>query len=204
MPRLVRASIFTVNAPKNRQPAIECSSTRALKVWNPSAYTQCTTTGTVKMNAIRPDQRCRPLIQDGAVTPRTFPYMTREEPTWTIVNTIATQAVPPARYEPTEAASVLRRRAPRWLLPTALGVAVLIAAGIMIAVFALKGSPPPPSFLPGETGSPPRRPRSYRPPPRVDPPSSTRVWPVTQLAASDSRNATAPATSSGTPRRLSG
>jgi len=39
-------------------------------------------------------------------------------------------------------------------LPTALGVAVLIAAGIMIAVFALKPSSPPPSFLPGETGSP--------------------------------------------------
>jgi serine/threonine protein kinase len=66
----------------------------------------------------------------------------------------ATQAVSPARYEPTEAASVVRRRTPRWLLPAALGVAVLIAAGIMIAVFALKPSSPPPSFLPGETGSP--------------------------------------------------
>ncbi|HXT94606.1 MAG TPA: serine/threonine-protein kinase [Trebonia sp.] len=66
----------------------------------------------------------------------------------------ATQAVSPARYEPTEAASVVRRRTPRWLLPTALGVAVLIAAGIMIAVFALKPSSPPPSFLPGESGSP--------------------------------------------------
>ena len=66
----------------------------------------------------------------------------------------ATQAVVPARYEPTEAASLVRRRTPRWLLPTALGVAVLIAAGIMIAVFALKPSSPPPSFLPGETGSP--------------------------------------------------
>jgi hypothetical protein len=45
---------------------------------------------------------------------------------------------------------------------------------------------------------------SYRALARVTPPSMTRVWPVIQEASSDSRNATAPATSPGTPRRLSG
>ncbi len=62
--------------------------------------------------------------------------------------------------------------------------------------------------LPSRTGScspgVARQPRSYRPPASVTPPSSTRVWPVIQLAWSDSRNATAPAMSAGTPRRLSG
>jgi len=45
---------------------------------------------------------------------------------------------------------------------------------------------------------------AYRAPVMVTPPSSTSVWPVIQPAASDSRNATAPAMSAGTPRRLSG
>jgi DNA-binding HxlR family transcriptional regulator len=45
---------------------------------------------------------------------------------------------------------------------------------------------------------------AYSPPARVTPPSSTRVWPVIQPAASDSRKATTPAMSAGTPRRLSG
>ena len=44
----------------------------------------------------------------------------------------------------------------------------------------------------------------HTPPVRVTPPSMSRVWPVTQSASSESRKATAPATSSGTPRRLSG
>lgn len=38
----------------------------------------------------------------------------------------------------------------------------------------------------------------------MTPPSSTRVCPVTQAASSESRNAAAPATSAGTPRRWSG
>ena len=41
-------------------------------------------------------------------------------------------------------------------------------------------------------------------PPSVTPPSTTSSWPVIQDASSDSRNATAPAMSSGSPRRLSG
>ena len=63
-----------------------------MKVSNPSAYRQCTATITVMMNAIRPDHRCRPPIQDGAVIHDTFPYMTREEPSWTSANTTATVA----------------------------------------------------------------------------------------------------------------
>jgi serine/threonine protein kinase len=46
-----------------------------------------------------------------------------------------------------------RRRGPRWLLPVVLGIAVVIAAGIAIAL-AISPSPKPPTFLPGETGSP--------------------------------------------------
>ena len=43
-----------------------------------------------------------------------------------------------------------------------------------------------------------------RRPVRVTPPSRTIVWPVSQAASSESRKATAPATSSGTPSRFSG
>src|SRR5690606_7083660 len=46
--------------------------------------------------------------------------------------------------------------------------------------------------------------RQPNPPTSVLPPSRTSVWPVTQLACSDSRNATAAATSSGSPSRPSG
>ena len=49
------------------------------------------------------------------------------------------------------------------------------------------------------------RPRlRHTPPVSVSPPSMTIVWPVTQAASSESRNATTEPTSSGTPSRLSG
>src|SRR6202034_777646 len=92
IPRLVRASNLAVITPKNRQPAIECASTRALHVSNPSAYKHCTAKITVTMNAIRPDHRCRPPIHDGPAIPGTLPYMIREEPSWTSANTTATVA----------------------------------------------------------------------------------------------------------------
>ena len=64
------------------------------------------------------------------------------------------QAVHPGRYIPRAAEpEARRRRGPRWLLPAVLGIAVLIAAGIAIAL-AVSPSPKPPTFLPGETGSP--------------------------------------------------
>jgi serine/threonine protein kinase len=59
---------------------------------------------------------------------------------------------PPSAYAPPAADQVVRRRGPRWLLPVALGIAVLIAAGIAIALL-FSPSPKPPSFLPGESGS---------------------------------------------------
>jgi serine/threonine protein kinase len=70
----------------------------------------------------------------------------------------ATHAVASARYTPPvhtppEPGLVVRRRGPRWLLPVTLSIAVLIAAGIAIAL-AMSPSPKPPTFLPGESGSP--------------------------------------------------
>jgi serine/threonine protein kinase len=62
-------------------------------------------------------------------------------------------AAHPARFTPAATGrAVARRRYPRWLLPVALGIAVVVAAGIAIA---LAVSPPRtrPSFLPGESGS---------------------------------------------------
>ena len=53
----VKINILQMKAPKKKQPRIECTATRASNVWNPSAYRQCTATGTVKATAIRPDQR---------------------------------------------------------------------------------------------------------------------------------------------------
>ncbi len=64
----------------------------------------------------------------------------------------ATHVAAPARYEPTEAASVARRRGPRWLLPVVLGVAVLIAGGIALAL-SLSPQPKPPLFEPGVSTS---------------------------------------------------
>jgi hypothetical protein len=61
-------------------------------------------------------------------------------------------AAHPAQSPPPAADSVVRRR-PRWLLPVVLAIAVAIAAGIAIAL-ALSPARKPPSFLPGETGSP--------------------------------------------------
>src|SRR6185436_15865068 len=58
-PRMGSTSIFTVNAPKKTQPRIEWVNVRGLNVSKPSAYRQCTATGTASRNAIRPDQRCR-------------------------------------------------------------------------------------------------------------------------------------------------
>ena len=77
---------------KTGSPQIECTSTRVSKLSKPSAYRQCTATGTVAMNAIRPDHRCRPPIQDGALIHRTFPYITSDEPTCTTANSTATEA----------------------------------------------------------------------------------------------------------------
>ena len=70
-----------MNAPKNAQPSSEWISTRVLKVWKPSAYRQCTATGTASRNAIRPDHRCSPPIHGGAWT-LILPYITRAEITW--------------------------------------------------------------------------------------------------------------------------
>jgi serine/threonine protein kinase len=64
------------------------------------------------------------------------------------------QLTPPAQGPVLRPADpVVRRRGPRWLLPVVLSIAVAIAAGIAIAL-ALSPSPKPPTFLPGETGSP--------------------------------------------------
>ena len=66
---------------------------------------------------------------------------------------------------------------------------------------------PMPCPAPVTTAPRPSRPRGaghQTPPVRVTPPSRVTVWPVTQEASSESRNATAPATSSGSPSRLSG
>src|SRR6185369_12693971 len=54
------------------------------------------------------------------------------------------------------------------------------------------------------TGAERRRHPRQTPPVRVMPPSTTRSCPVIQAASSDSRNATAPLTSLGSPSRLSG
>ena len=60
----------------------------------------------------------------------------------------------PAQHTPPRADPVVRRRrGPRWLLPVALGIAVIIAAGIAIAL-AISPSQKPPAFLPGESSSP--------------------------------------------------
>ena len=59
------------------------------------------------------------------------------------------------QYAPPEVAAVAKwRRGPRWLLPTALGIAVAVGAAIAI-VLALSSSPKPPSFLntPGASAS---------------------------------------------------
>ena len=92
IPRRVSASILTVITPKNRQPAIEWAITLALKLSKPSAYRQCTATITERMNANRPDQRCSPQIHYGSLIHGSYPYMTREEPTWTSANAMATVA----------------------------------------------------------------------------------------------------------------
>ena len=39
-------------------------------------------TGTARMNASRPDQRCRPLINRGAPTDGIFPYIIRDDTNW--------------------------------------------------------------------------------------------------------------------------
>ncbi len=100
------------------------------------------------------------VLESGTFTPVLPPPTLTPPPSpETHVAHLATQAVQPAQYPPpayTPSAPdgvAGRRRGPRWLLPVALGIAVLIAAGIAIAL-AVIPSPKPPSFLPGATNSP--------------------------------------------------
>ena len=78
-PRRGRTSILTVNAPKKKQPMTECATVRTSKFWKPTAYRQCTATGTTSRNASRPSQRCTVPVHGGAVTRGTLPYMTSAE-----------------------------------------------------------------------------------------------------------------------------
>ena len=112
----------------------------------------------------------RPALPPPAITPSPGPATHAVQPATQAVQpaTQAVQAAPhaaqpatqavqlgpdtPSAYAPPTADQVVRRRGPRWLLPVVLGVAVLVAAGVAIALFA-SPSPKPPSFLPGESGS---------------------------------------------------
>ena len=94
------------------------------------------------------------VLESGTFTPVLPP------PTMVPPPSPATHAVQPGPAtpgRPTRHAAadpvVRRRRGPRWMLPVVLGIAVVIAAGIAIAL-AISPSPKPPTFLPGETGSP--------------------------------------------------
>jgi len=102
-----------------------------------------------------PDQ-VSAVLESGTFTPALPP------PTVVPPPSPATEVGQPARYAPrpaeaavvqAAAAVVRRRRGPRWLLPVVLGVAVAAAAGVAIAL-ASSPAPKPPSFLPGESGTP--------------------------------------------------
>ncbi len=63
-------------------------------------------------------------------------------------------AAPARPYTPPAAPPVTRRRhAPRWLLPAALGTAVLAGAGVAITLVFSPSAHPPPSFLDTGTGT---------------------------------------------------
>ena len=79
-----------MKAPKNRQPASECSNVRGSENRRPSAYRQCTATGTVHRNAARPDHRCRLPVQDGACTLGSRPYIASAEQSCTSASVAAT------------------------------------------------------------------------------------------------------------------
>jgi serine/threonine protein kinase len=74
------------------------------------------------------------VLQPGQYAPRPEP---RTPPAYT-----------PAAQKPPDSAAVARRRGPRWLLPVVLGVAVLVAAGIAIALAVSPGHKAP-GFLSG-------------------------------------------------------
>jgi len=102
-----------------------------------------------------PDQ-VSAMLESGAFTPVLPPPTVAPPPS------PATYAVNPAQYAPRTAeaavvqateAVVRRRRGRRWLLPVVLGVAVAAATGVAIAL-ASSPAPKPPSFLPGESGTP--------------------------------------------------
>src|SRR4051794_744801 len=71
-------SILATNTPYTKQPASECASTRGDPSWKPSAYRQCTATGTVSSTATRPDQRCNAATQPAPVR-----YRATADSSWT-------------------------------------------------------------------------------------------------------------------------
>jgi hypothetical protein len=67
-------------------------STRLSEDWNPSAYRQCTATGTLTSTASRPDHTCTGPIHDGAPMPGIRPYMVSADRSWSKASTTTTVA----------------------------------------------------------------------------------------------------------------
>src|SRR6476620_208243 len=78
-PLRVSRTIFVTNAPEKKHPNSEWNSTRLSYDSKPSAYRQCTATGTLISTASRPDHTCAVPIQDGALPPGISRYIAKAD-----------------------------------------------------------------------------------------------------------------------------